>query len=128
MPETTPRTGPRVVFVLAGAFISLIALAALVLGGAALYIDHKKDDHGFISTRSHGFATTTPALASKNLDVSLAGAGWLVNSDHYGRLRLRGRSQDGKPVFVGIARTHDVARYLRGVAHSTVTDVDLDPF
>jgi hypothetical protein len=128
MPASNPRTGPRVVFVLAGAFISLLALAALVLGGAALYIDNKKDDKGFIATRTHGFATQTAALASKNLDVSLAGAGALVNSDHYGRLRLRVQSQDGKPVFVGVARTHDVARYLRGVAHSTITDVDLDPF
>src|SRR4051812_20583046 len=126
---TQPRNaGPRVAFVLAGALISLLALAALVLGGASLWIDHKKDDQGFVSTTSHRFGTSTPALVSENLDTNLDGAEWLVNHDHYGRLRLKTASRDGKPVFVGVARTRDVEDYLRGVAHSTVTDVDLDPF
>ena len=37
-------------------------------------------------------------------------------------------SNNGKPVFVGIARTADVDRYLRGTAHTSVTDVDTSPF
>jgi hypothetical protein len=126
---TEPRNpGPRVGFVLAGALTSLLALAALVVGGVALYINHKKDDQGFISTRSHGFDTRSAALVSENLDINLDGAEWLVNHDHYGRLRLKAASRDGKPVFVGVARTRDVERYLGGVAHSTVSDVELDPF
>jgi hypothetical protein len=122
------RHGPRVGFVLAGAFTSLLALAALVVGGVSLWLDHKKDDQGYIATRTHGFDTRTAALASGNLDMNLDGAEWLVNSDHYGKLRLKVEPRDGKPVFVGIARTSDVERYLGGVAHSTVTNVDLDPF
>jgi hypothetical protein len=128
MPRSATKQGPRVVFVLAGALISLLALVALVVGGVSLYVDHKKDDQGFISTRTHGLDTRTAALASKNLDVNLDGAEWLVNADHYGKLRLKAESRDGKPVFVGVARTRDVSRYLGGVAHSTITDVDLDPF
>ncbi len=31
-------------------------------------------------------------------------------------------------MFVGIARTSDVTRYLRGSAHALVTDVDYSPF
>jgi hypothetical protein len=31
-------------------------------------------------------------------------------------------------VFVGVARTDDVDRYLRGTAYTTVTDIDADPF
>src|SRR4051812_49897992 len=126
---TEPRnTGPRVGFVLAGALISLLALAALVVGGVALFINHKKDDQGFVSTRSHHFDTQGAALVSENLDINLDGAEWIVNHDHYGRLRLKTASRDGKPVFVGVARTRDVERYLHGTAYSTVSDVELDPF
>ena len=31
-------------------------------------------------------------------------------------------------MFVGIARTSDVSRYLRGSAHAVVTDIDYSPF
>jgi hypothetical protein len=37
-------------------------------------------------------------------------------------------SANGKPVFAGIARTGDVDAYLRGSAHETLTDIDVDPF
>jgi hypothetical protein len=113
---------------IAGAVTSLLALTALVVGGVTLWLDAKKDDQGFISTRTHSFDTRTAALASENLDVNLDGAEWLVNQDHYGKLRLKVESRDGKPVFVGVARTSDVTRYLHGVAHSTVTDVEAFPF
>jgi hypothetical protein len=43
-------------------------------------------------------------------------------------VRLRAESTDGKPVFIGIARTSDVSEYLRGTAHELVTDVDYSPF
>ena len=128
MPSQPRNTGPRVGFVLAGALTSLLALAALVAGGAALWLDHKKDDQGYVSTRSHGFDTRSAALVSENLDINLDGAEWIVNHDHYGRLRLQAASRTGKPVFVGVARTRDVERYLHGVAHSTVSDVEIDPF
>jgi hypothetical protein len=128
MPESASRQGPRVPFVIAGAITALFAIGAFVVGGATLWIDSKKDDQGFISTRSHSFDTRTAALASENLDVNLDGAEWLVNSDHYGKVRLKVEPRDGNPVFVGIARTSDVSRYLGGVAHTTVTDVAYDPF
>ena len=43
-------------------------------------------------------------------------------------MRLEVSSRNGKPVFVGIARTKDVSAYLRGTAHATVTDFHSDPF
>ena len=43
-------------------------------------------------------------------------------------MRLEVSSRNGKPVFVGIARTKDASAYLRGTAHATVTDFHSDPF
>ena len=45
------------------------------------------------------------------------------------RLRIRATSSDAaKPLFIGIARTEDVARYLARVRHDELRDIDFDPF
>jgi hypothetical protein len=101
----------------------LIAAGALLLWG-----DSKKDDHGYLSTGKDRYAASTYALASDNLDVDLDGAGWIMDRDDLGNVRLAVESSAGKPVFVGIAPTSDVAGYLRGTSYTSVTDVDYSPF
>jgi hypothetical protein len=121
-------TGAQVVAIVAGSVLALVALGLLLGGGALLWANGQKDDQGYLKTHSERFATTTYALATDNLDVSSGDPDWLVSTDRYGKIRLQARSHDGKPVFVGIARTADVTRYLGGTAHTAVTDVDFSPF
>src|SRR4051794_9919711 len=129
MPDTTPRTSPRsIALVIVGAVAALFAAGLIVAGGAVLVADSTKDDDGYLTTSSHRFTTGTAALATDNLDVDLDGLSDVVSSEHYGKVRLGVASTDGKPVFVGIAPTRDVDAYLGSVAHSTVTDVNVEPF
>jgi len=114
---------------LVGAVVTaVLAIGLLLAGGAALWADGEKDADGYLTTNSHRFATSTRALASENLDTDLGGADEVLDSSVFGHVRLAVAPQDGKPVFVGIARTRDVDAYLRGVSHATVTDVDYSPF
>jgi hypothetical protein len=49
--------------------------------------------------------------------------------DRLGRLRLTATSAvAAKPLFVGIARTEDIDRYLAGVEHDELRDIEFDPF
>jgi hypothetical protein len=132
IPPSAPapgRPGPaRAGLVIAGVVAAALALALLVGGGAALWIDGKKDDHGYLTTASHEFSAPTAALASESLDLDLDGAQHVVESSDFGEVRLQANSRSGRPVFVGIARSRDVAAYLRGVSHTTLTDVDAVPF
>ena len=100
----------------------------MALGGFALWGDGQKDADGYLSTSTASFATETHALATDNLDFNLDGAEAVLGDGGLGTLRLQVTPQNGEPVFVGIARTSDVDAYLRDVAHTTVTDVDVDPF
>jgi hypothetical protein len=118
----------RIVALVAAAVLGLVSLGLLATGGGLLWADSKKDDDGYISTGHDPFTTQTYALATENLDVDAHGTGWLVNEDRYGKIRLRANSADGKPVFIGIARTPDADRYLENVRHDIVTDVEYDPF
>jgi hypothetical protein len=106
----------------------LLAVGALGVGALALWGDSQKDERGYISTNSERFGAGTRALATESLDVDLDGAEGLVDATALGDIRLDVASKTDKPVFVGIARTDDVSAYLAGVSHTTVTDVEYDPF
>ena len=122
-------TRPRITAaVIASAVAGLLAIAFLAAGAALLWGDAQKDRDGYFTTAHEPFATATNALATDNLDVDLDGAGRLVDRDGFGRIRIEAEPRNGKPLFVGIAPTRDVAAYLRGTPHTTVTDIEYDPF
>jgi hypothetical protein len=116
----------RIGLIVTGALAALLASALLAGGGAALYGQVKKDDDGYLTSEAHRFDTGTRALATENLDVDLGAADSLA--DDLGRVKIEAQSNDGKPLFVGIGRTSDVERYLDGVPHATVHDVEDGPF
>lgn len=71
----------------------------------------------------------THALTSEGLTIAhvdSVGQDWAL--DVFDKVRIRGLSASEKPLFIGIAREQDVARYLAGVAHDEVTDVHHGPF
>ena len=132
-PQAPPRKqrseGAKIALVLSGAVIALVAAALIAAGGAGLWLDGKKDADGFVSTGDHRFHAQTSAIVSENLDLDLDGADAVFDDGDLGTVRLRAHAnENGKPVFVGIARTSDVERYLSGVATSTVTSLDYWPF
>jgi hypothetical protein len=131
MPDSSspiPRRRVRLPLVVAGSLTAIIATLSLVAGGVALWADGKKDADGYLSTHRHEFTARTAALATKNLDIDLDGAHWVLDSGNLGKVRLQVASRTSRPVFVGIARTREVNAYLRGVAHTTLTDLNSDPF
>lgn len=112
----------------AAGLAGLLSLGLLAAGGLLLWGDSQKDDQGYLSTRTERFATTTYAISTDNLDIDLDGADWLVTRERFGRVRLTVDPNTPKPVFVGVARTADVSRYLRGASHELVSDIDYSPF
>jgi hypothetical protein len=118
----------RIALVATGGITALIASALLFGGALALYGDVKKNDDGYLTTESHRFGADTRALATDNLDVDLGSADWLDDAADFGQVRLEAQSRDGKELFVGIARTSEAERYLAGVPHTTVHDVEAGPF
>jgi hypothetical protein len=134
MHENTPdiparrRSGGRIASIVVAGVAGLLAIGFIAAGALLLWGDSKKDDHGYLSTGQDRYAASTYALASDNLDVDLDGAGWIMDRDDLGNVRLAVESRAGKPVFVGIARTSDVSDYLSGTSYTSVTDVDYSPF
>src|SRR4051794_36438352 len=126
-PPTRGASGPQVAAIVGGSVAGILALLALVAGGLLLWGDSHKDRDGYLSTGSDPYSTRTYAIATDTLDVDgdIPGA----VQDLAGKIRVRVAPHGAdKPMFVGIAPTSEVSRYLRDSAHATVTDVNYDPF
>jgi hypothetical protein len=134
MHDSTPstpaarRSAGRIASVIAGAVAAVLAVGFIAAGALLLWGNSEKDDQGYLSTGKDRYAASTYALATDNLDVDLDGAGWIMDRDDFGKIRLEVDSSSDKPVFVGIARTSDVSEYLSGTSYTSVTDVDYSPF
>lgn len=80
-------------------------------------------------TSSERFSTGSYALATRTLEISSGVPSFLYGRDWLGDVRIRGHGANpNQPLFIGIARKEDVDRYLAGVAHSEVVDVNANPF
>src|SRR4051812_24084023 len=121
---TRQPTGGRLALVIIGGLVALAAVAILAVAGVLFWVDGKRDDGGFFDTATVRIAADTYAVSSENIEID---EGFLdvVGTD---RLRLRVRSNNGKPVFVGVARPEDVTRYLGDSARALLRDVDFAPF
>jgi hypothetical protein len=95
-------------------------LAALMFAGGAwvLWMDGiDRDAAGFVQIDSGKLHTDTYAIVS---DLRGDGPDWLYGSTIFGNTRARVTSDTNKPVFVGIARTNDVQKYLDGTGYATI--------
>ena len=132
--QTTPhppaprRSAGRIASIVAASVAAVVALGFIAAGALLLWGDSKTDDEGYLATGKERYAASTYALASDNLDIDLDGAGWIMDRDDVGKVRLAVESSAGKPVFVEIARAGDVSDYLSGTAYTSVTEVDYSPF
>jgi hypothetical protein len=127
-PSPPARSGSRTAAIAVASVMAALSLAAFAVGGVALWGDAQRDDEGYISTATHRFTASTAALTSEEIDVNADIPGWAGGDGAYGKMRMHVESRDGAPVFAGVARTSDVERYLAGVSHTEVTDIDTDPF
>jgi hypothetical protein len=111
-------TPARVLGIVAGSLSGLLAVALLLGGGGLLWaVDTHTDPDGYFGTKSHEYATTARAIATRDIDLDdIPGSA--------ANLRIRPEGD----VFVGVARRADVQAYLAGVDHTDVADVDFYPF
>ena len=99
-----------------------LALVMTVVGGLALTVDRAgRDAAGYLTAASATVSSDGYALTSDSLQVRL-GAGVDYPRGVLGDLRLRATATDpAVPIFVGVAPTVEVERYLAGVRHTEVT-------
>lgn len=121
------RFGPgRVLKLVFGSLFLLWALGFLASGGGLTWALGSHGDSGYFTTNTHHYQTSSYALSTESLRVS--GIIGTLEAG-LGTFRVAVTSTDkAKPLFVGIARTSDVDRYLARVEHDELNDIEFDPF
>jgi hypothetical protein len=116
-------SGGRIAALVIGAALILVALAPLGVGGTALWADRTQRDAGYVNSDVHTFSTNGAALVTVPTQLGSPGLGWLYSPGLLGKVRIRVTpTQPGPALFVGIARSADVDRYLAGVHHTVVAE------
>jgi hypothetical protein len=117
-------TGGRVTAAVAGSLLLVVSLGTVAAGVAAAVADNAmRDDAGFLMSDTETFSTETFAIASQPLEVHLDGPGALAPDSILGEAKVTATGDGVVPLFVGVAASEDVDRYLEGVRHATVIDL-----
>ncbi|EMD25664.1 DUF4389 domain-containing protein [Amycolatopsis azurea] len=123
-PGESGWTPGRIVAVVVGIVLGLTSMGLLTGGATALWLDRvARDSDGYLTTAA-SYRTETFALASERIRFARAADDSVPALGALGDLRVTVTDDvTRKPVFIGIARSQDVQRYLAGTAYATVTDL-----
>ena len=117
-------TGGRVTALVIGCVLGLVSLGFLGAGGTVLWADRTQRDGGYITTDLHEFSTSASALVTDRTDLGTPWTGWAYAPALLDKVRIRVTPvNSNQAVFVGIAPSAQVDRYLAGVSHTVITDI-----
>jgi hypothetical protein len=123
-----PLGGGQIAMIIIGSILALLGLGLLGAGAAAAAAGHSRDGAGFVTSGPAAVSTTAYALTTPDLGVDVRGPDEAYARGLLGTVRIRATpAVPSRPVFVGIAPTADVQRYLDGVGHDAITDIEVDP-
>jgi hypothetical protein len=131
-PTTAPleptRHAERIVRLVFGWLAAIAAAVLLLVAIAFLAVATQRDGDGFFTSSTERFSTSSYALTYEQLDVDHVAEtpDWIA--DRLGPLRIKATSVNGALLFVGVGRESDVDRYLAGVSHDEITEVQFEPF
>jgi hypothetical protein len=128
-PQKRPWGAWRTVLIILASLLVLLGGCLLVAGGIGLWAHQQRDADGYFTAGPEQFQTDTRALSAPSIDINLAGPEVVPGQDLLGKVRIRAVSMDtDTPLFVGIGPSAEVAKYLEGVGHDELSDIDVDPF
>lgn len=119
----------RIIALVFGSLIAIPAIAVLI-GGAALGLGYAfaRGDDGYFDATLDRLESETVAIVAEDIAFAAepGSPDWLIDTlDADVRLRVDG-ADTAEALFIGIGPEDDVARYLSGVAHDELIDVDED--
>ena len=116
----TSWTAGRIISVVIGSVLTLVSVGLLTGGGALLWAGQTQRQDGYLTSATTTYSTRGYALVTKSIGLHSGSGNWAGSV--VGKVRIRITAPGtARPVFLGIAPAAAAARYLSGVAYTTVT-------
>lgn len=125
--DDTARMGAgKVLLIVFGALLALVAVGLLIGGGALMWIESAlKDSEGFYTTRTVSLTRDSYAIVSEPAQIDL-GPAWIPDWSRSVTVKVEATSsQPSKGLFIGIAEEGAASAYLAGVEHDEITELDI---
>ena len=106
----------RTAGVIVGVLVLIIGAVGATGGGGLLWLEGERDSAGYVVIPAQQYRDGGYALRFDAADLAPVARDWV------GEVRIQVSGVDSQPIFAGIARTADVARYLDGVPHRRFHD------
>jgi hypothetical protein len=116
-------TAGRVIGVVVSSCVLLVSVGLGAAGLAVLLADGNLRKDGFVMSGAQTLSSPGYALTTDTVRLEQGSRADALPQRYLGSVRVTVAPRQGSDVFVGIASAADAARYLGGVAHTTVTDV-----
>jgi hypothetical protein len=110
-------TAGRVISAVVGALLLFTSTGLLAGGAGLLWADRTQRDSGYLSMPTMQMSTSGYALTADGLRIEGSASDWMLDRA-VGTVRLEVRPTGGADLFVGIAPTTAVHRYLTGVPYT----------
>ena len=123
-PEGSRWTTGRIVSVVVGAMLAMVAVGLAAPGVGLLVADQTaRDQDGFLMSPAQAFQTSTYAVTSGDQQLQVDAPSDVTPAWLLGDLKLTAASADGAGVFVGIGPANEVERYLFDVGHANLVEL-----
>ncbi|MGA7989601.1 MAG: DUF4389 domain-containing protein [Candidatus Dormiibacterota bacterium] len=117
-PARSSRAG-AIALIIIGSVVALIAVGLLAAGGVLTWADRtQRDAAGYLTSPSTSLATSSYAIAATDLTIATDAPGWHVPTGALGSVRITATASSATPLFIGIASSADIQRYLDGVQYA----------
>ncbi|MEA2000878.1 MAG: MMPL family transporter [Actinomycetota bacterium] len=112
----------RIIFGILG-----ILVGAALVAGAVTTLTEERDADDFFVSDGHRFERSSFAITSEGVDVLADAPGWVADrlTDPVD-VRVRGASNDGSSLFLGIAASKDLEAYLAEVPYDEVEQLEFE--
>jgi len=116
----------RIFLIAVYALVLLVGVGLIIGGGTLLWANHfMKDSEGFYTTRSVEVQRDSFAITSYPAEIEIEHI-WILDWLKSIEIKLTAKNKDDKGVFVGIAPEQDLKKYLSGVEHDRIDELNLN--